>query len=161
VIAMSLRMVIPLLLALAAPVSANPSAKIVDLAWLEGSWEGEGIAGAPAVEVYSGAADGKMVGHFRQLKADGTVMFYELITIEEANGSLSYNLKHFGPDLTGWEEKGEVRRFVLSKMRPGRWEFSGLTYEQTGPDAMTATVVTKEADGKEETLEFRFRRKSR
>jgi hypothetical protein len=160
-IAMSLRTFIPLLLLLATPISANPKAKIADLEWLEGSWEGEGINGAPAVEVYSGAADGKMVGHFRQLNADGTVMFYELIMIEETNGSLSYNLKHFGADLTGWEEKGEVRRFALSNMRPGRWEFSGLTYEQTGPDAMTATVVTKEANDKEETLEFRFRRKSR
>jgi hypothetical protein len=54
-----------------------------------------------------------------------------------------------------------VRRFALSKLRPGRWEFSGLTYEQTGPETMTATVVSKDMNGKEEILEFRFRRKSR
>jgi Domain of unknown function (DUF6265) len=83
-----LRKIVPLLLLSASPISANPPSRIAELAWLEGSWEGDGVNGAPATEVYSGAADGKMVGHFRQLKADGTVMFYELITIEEANGSL-------------------------------------------------------------------------
>jgi hypothetical protein len=150
-----------LVLALAVPASANPPAKIADLAWLEGSWEGEGIGGAPAIEVYSKAADGSMVGHFRQMKADGKVMFYELITIEETGGSLSYNLKHFNADLTGWEEKGEVRRFALSARHQNRWEFSGLTYERTGRNAMTAEVVSKGKDGSEETLQFRFRRKSR
>jgi hypothetical protein len=148
-------------LALAAPVSSNPPAKIADLAWLEGSWEGEGIGGAPAIEVYSRAADGKMVGHFRQLTVGGKVMFYELITIEETGGSLSYNLKHFNADLTGWEEKGDVRRFPLAAVRPDRWEFSGLIYERTGRNAMTAQLVSKGADGKAETLQFRFRRKSR
>jgi hypothetical protein len=158
---MSLMKTALLALALAAPVSPNPPAKIADLGWLEGSWEGEGIGGAPAVEVYSRAADGKIVGHFRQLTAGGKVMFYELITIEEAGGSLSYNVKHFNADLTGWEEKGEVRRFPLSAVRPDRWEFSGLTYERTGRNAMTAQVVSKDSEGKEEYLQFRFRRKSR
>jgi Domain of unknown function (DUF6265) len=147
------------LLTLTASATASPPSTISDLAWLEGSWEGQGIGGAPAIEVYSKAADGKMVGHFRQLTADGKVMFYELITIEETGGSLSYNLKHFGPDLTGWEEKSEVRRFALSAISAQRWEFSGMTYERTGPNSMIARVVAMDASGKAETLEFRFARK--
>ncbi len=145
----------------AAPIAAGPPAKISELSWLEGSWEGKGIKDAPAVEVYSRAADGKMLGHFRQLNADGTVMFYELITIEEADGSLSYNVKHFNADLTGWEEKSEARRFPLSASRAGHWEFSGVTYERTGRNSMTASVKSKGANGTQEILRFRFRRKSR
>jgi Domain of unknown function (DUF6265) len=154
-------MMIALLLAFASPALAGSPTKISDLAWLEGSWEGRGIDGAPVVEVYSRAADGAMIGHFRQLKADGKAMFFELITIAESEGSLSYNVKHFNPDLTGWEEKNEVRRFPLSAKRQERWEFSGVTYERTGKNTMTASVVTNGPDGKAQTLAFRFRRASR
>jgi Domain of unknown function (DUF6265) len=149
-----------LAIALLAPATAlaAPAATLADLAWLQGSWEGEGIAGAPALEAYAPAAGGQMVGHFRQMKADGTVMFYEIITIVEQDGSLAYRLKHFNPDLTGWEEKNEVEAFALTEKSPDRFDFSGLAYERTGPDTMTATVEIEEK-GKRDTLVFRFRRK--
>ena len=92
----------------AALAVTSPPATLADLSWLAGSWEGEGIDGAPALEAYASPAGGQMVGHFRQLNRDGSVMFYELITIVEEGGSLSYRLKHFNPDLTGWEEKDKV-----------------------------------------------------
>lgn len=145
---------------LAIPMAqAAPPASLGDLAWLQGSWEGEGIGGAPALEAYSPATGGQMVGHFRQMKADGTVMFYELITIVEEGGSLAYRLKHFNPDLTCWEEKGEVEAFPLTARAGDRFDFSGLVYERTGKDSMTATVVIEGDGGKQETLVFRFRRK--
>ncbi|MFY7837932.1 MAG: DUF6265 family protein [Novosphingobium sp.] len=136
-----------------------PPASLGDLAWLQGSWEGEGIGGAPALEAYAPAAGGQMVGHFRQMKADGSVMFYELITIVEEGGSLAYRLKHFNPDLTGWEEKDKVPSFPLTARAGDRFDFSGLVYERTGKDSMTATVVIDGDEGKKETLVFRFRRK--
>ncbi|MBB3860561.1 hypothetical protein GGQ88_001827 [Novosphingobium hassiacum] len=138
---------------------AAPAATLADLSWLQGSWEGEGIEGAPALEAYASAAGGQMVGHFRQLNKDGSVMFYELITIVEQGGSLAYRLKHFNADLTGWEAKDEVEAFPLTARGNGRWDFSGLVYERSGPDAMTASVVVNGAGGKQETLVFRFRRK--
>lgn len=158
---MLMRLVFACLVAISTPVLADPPARIADLGWLEGSWEGEGIGGMPAIEVYSRAADGALIGHFRQLNADGSVMFYELITIAEVGGSLSYNVKHFNADLTGWEEKDVVRRFRLSATAPDRWEFSGLTYQRGGADSMSAFVTAHDKDGKEEMLEFRFRRMAR
>lgn len=143
----------------APPALAGPLARLADLAWLTGQWEGEGIGGGAAVEVYSPAAGGQLPGHFRQLNADGSVMFYELVTIAEREGSLVYRLRHFNPDLTAWEEKGEVREFPLTAVSPGRWTFSGLTYQRTGRDRMIASVVVHGTDGKEETLVFRYRRK--
>jgi hypothetical protein len=132
---------------------------VTDFAWLEGSWEGPGIDGAPAVEVYSAPAGGQIVGHFRQLKPDGTVMFYELITIDASNGQLRYRLKHFNPDLTGWEEKGEVTEFPLSAHTGNRWEFSGLTLERERRDRMTMTVVISDDNGGQQTLKFQYRKK--
>lgn len=142
------------------PITAHaaPPATLADVAWLEGSWEGEGIEGAPALEAYAPAAGGQMVGHFRQLNKDGTVMFYELITIVEEGGSLTYRLKHFNADLTGWEEKDKVTSFPLTERKGDRLDFSGLVYERTGKNTMTASVTVKEG-GKTETLTFRFRRK--
>lgn len=139
-------------------LAGSPPARLADLSWLTGTWQGEGIEGAPALEAYAVAAGGQMVGHFRQLNKDGTVMFYELITIVEEHGSLAYRLKHFNADLTGWEEKDKVVTFPLTSATKGRWDFSGLVYERTGPDAVTATVMVHGDNGKEETLVFRFRR---
>jgi hypothetical protein len=141
-----------------ATVTAAPAARLSDIAWLQGAWEGEGIEGAPALEAYAPAAGGQMVGHFRQSNKDGTVMFYELITIVEEGGSLSYRLKHFNADLTGWEEKDKVVSFPLTERKGDRFDFSGLVYERTGKDTMTASVKVNEG-GKTETLVFRFRRK--
>jgi hypothetical protein len=140
---------------------AAPVASLKDLSWLAGSWEGDGIEGAPALEAYAPAAGGQMVGHFRQLNKDGSVMFYEIITIVEQEGSLAYRLKHFNADLTGWEEKDKVTVFPLTTAAGNRWDFSGLVYECTGRDSMTASVKVHGDGGKEETLVFRFRRKGR
>ncbi|SMC86361.1 DUF6265 family protein [Novosphingobium sp. B1] len=145
-------------LSVPAMVSAAPAARLSDIAWLQGSWEGDGIEGAPALEAYAPPAGGQMVGHFRQLNKDGTVMFYELITIVEESGSLSYRLKHFNADLTGWEEKEKVVSFPLTARKGDSFDFSGLVYERTGKNTMTASVKVNEG-GKTETLVFRFRRK--
>lgn len=144
------------LIGLGSPLSAQ---KLADLGWLEGSWEGPGIDGAPATEVYSGVAGGHIVGHFRQLKPDGSVMFYELVTIDEKDGQLRYRLKHFDRDLTGWETQAEVKEFILTSAIATQWIFSGLSYERTGRNRMTACVISRRPDGSEEKLEFRFRRK--
>jgi Domain of unknown function (DUF6265) len=141
------------------PAMAQPTVDLTDLAWLEGSWEGPGLDGAPAVEVYSRSAGGQMIGHFRQLKPDGSIMFYELITIGKQNGTLTYALKHFNPDLTGWEERDMVRRFPLSSATGKQWEFSGIVYERTGPDSMAVTVAVDNEGGAKDKLVFQFQRK--
>jgi hypothetical protein len=154
----------PAILLAAAPASpetkaAQTGAAVADLAWLVGAWEGQGIGGAPAVEVYSPAAGGQIVGHFRQLNPNGSVMFYELVTIGVRDGVLTYALKHFNADLTGWEDSKTVQKFPLKTATAVRWDFSGIVYERTGPDSMTASVAIKEADGRTGTLTFRFKRK--
>lgn len=155
-----LRRILVFIAVLSAPAMATaaPAARLSDIAWLQGSWEGDGIEGAPALEAYAPPAGGQMVGHFRQLNKDGSVMFYELITIVEEGGSLAYRLKHFNADLTGWEERDKVVSFPLTDRKGDRLDFSGLVYERTGKNTMTASVKVNEG-GKTETLVFSFRRK--
>lgn len=143
----------------ARPGMPSPRASISDLKWLEGTWEGKGIAGADAVEVYSTAKGGQMVGHFRQLNPDGTIFFYELMTITEKDGTLHYRLKHFNADLTGWEEKEVVRDFPLVAVDKDTWYFDDLTLKRDGENGMIAGVRVQKKDGATMELSFHYIRK--
>lgn len=142
----------------ARPGVPSPKASISDLNWLEGTWEGKGIA-ADAVEVYSTARDGQMVGHFRQLNPDGTIFFYELMAITEKGGTLHYRLKHFNADLTGWEEKDVVRDFPLVAVEKDTWYFDDLTLKRDGANGMIAGVRVQKKDGTTMELSFHYTRK--
>jgi hypothetical protein len=149
----------------AQPGVAAPRATLKDAAWLEGAWLGEGLGGE-AEEVWSGARGGAMVGHFRSVSspADGSVVrFYELMTIVESNGSLVLRLKHFNPDLSGWEEKDRTVDFPLVALGSEGDQalyFAGLTYRRHG-DGIVAWVAIQGRDGvREEGFTFRRRRSS-
>lgn len=138
------------------PGSPPPAARIDDLAWLTGTWAGEGLGGQ-AIEVYSGPAGGQMVGHFRQADKGG-IRFYELVSIAENNGTLTYRIKHFNPDLTGWEEKAQVVSFPLVAVEPDVWFFDGLTLRRTGPDTMVETVRISDKGEPDREATFTYRR---
>jgi hypothetical protein len=129
----------------AIPGAPPPPARIADLAWLTGIWEGQGISG-PARGVYLQPMGGQIAGHFTQARGDG-IWFYELITIVEENGSLAYRLRHFNADLTGWEERDVVRSFPLVAVENGAWYFDGLTIRRDGPDGMVGAVMIAGSNG--------------
>jgi hypothetical protein len=59
-----------------------------------------------------------MVGPYRGLKTDGSPVFNELLLLREEKGSLMVRLKHFDPDLIGWEEKdGSTREATFTYRR--------------------------------------------
>ena len=138
------------------PGAASPPAKLEDLAWLHGHWEGPGITG-PATEVYSAPAGGQIVGHFRQLR-DGRIWFFEIMAIAQVGSSLEYRLKHFNEDLTGWEEKGTVLTFPLVAVEHDAWYFDGLTIKRDGPDGMIGAVRIGNKDGSSREAVFKYRR---
>jgi hypothetical protein len=141
----------------AVPGAQPPAAKVADLAWLAGTWEGEGISGG-AREVYFPPAAGQIAGHFTQMRGDA-VWFYEILSIAEVGGSLEYRLKHFNADLTGWEEKAEVQRFPLVAVTGTTWYFDGLTLRRDGPNRMVAAVRVETKDGKPKEYVFRYTRR--
>ena len=87
-----------------------------------------------------------MMGMFRLVR-DGKVSFYEMLTIAETDGSLTMRLKHFHPDMKGWEQKDEVREFRLVRAdEKGAW-FEGMTLQRDGSDRIVAVVAIRAKDG--------------
>ena len=138
------------------PGTVPGKATLSDVAWLVGQWRGEGLGGV-AEEVWSPPAGGAMMGMFRMVR-DGKVWFYELISISESGGSLTLRLKHFHPDMKGWEEKDDVREFRLVRAdAKGAW-FDGMTLLREGVDRMIATVAIKAKDGSLREGKLQYRR---
>ena len=120
----------------------GPRATLADLAWFEGEWAGPGLGGQ-CEEVWSGPAGGAMMGMFRLLK-DGKPVFYEFLTLVEQDGSLALKLKHFNPDLTGWEEKADFVTFRLLELTPAEARFDGLTFRRLGDDRMQIFLALRD-----------------
>lgn len=141
-----------------------PRADIGQVAWLVGRWTGEGVGGAPAHESWLPPVGGTMVGTFVQENADGTIMFTEHMYLMEEEGSLVVKLKHFEPDLTGWEDKEGMVTFRLLSAEPCAAYFQALTYRCTtaeeGEGGLVVAVRMK-SDGPDfQELGFSFRRMS-
>lgn len=130
-------------LRLDAPEKA-PAASIEDLAWLTGRWLGEGFGGT-LEETWNPPMGGSMVATFRMI-AEGKTSFYEICLLSAEANSLVYKVKHFNPDLTGWEEKGDYISFPLVKIEPNTVYFHGLTMILDG-NTCTHYLAMKQKDG--------------
>lgn len=139
-----------------APGAKSPAATIDDVAWLSGRWEGEFLGGA-IDEVWSTPAGGSMMGHFRLVR-DGKPVFYEIMTLLEANGSVEMRLKHVNPDMTGWEEKNDFVTFRLVRHAPDALFFDGLTFRRIDENRVDGFIALRDrATGvvREEKLVYR------
>lgn len=134
----------------------SPQAKIGDISWLQGYWQGE-IWGGQAEEIWSAPLAGSMMASFK-FAADEQVNFYEIITLFEQNNSLVLRLKHFSADLKGWEEKDQYMEFKLVKLEKNIAYFDGYTYQLVSPDELHVFVVIDD-DGKKQETKFAFKRK--
>ena len=156
-----------LLLALAAPAAgqqtrtadpgaASPAAQLTDLSWMEGTWESEGFGGK-LNETYSAPAGGQMPGHFRMV-ADGKPGFYELVMLAQIGPTVEYRVRHFNPDMTGWEEKDKFVRFPLVAVEKDAWYFDGYTLKRTGPDTSLHIIRVKRTGGEPSEVVLSYRR---
>lgn len=134
----------------------SEKATIADAAWLAGNWRGTGLGGF-SEETWSPAEGGVMVGTYRLLK-DGKPVFYEMMWLLETEGTLILRLKHFNPDLTGWEEKDKSVDFKFIKKDGKRLYFSGLTFEQVAKDELNIFLALRQPDGsfKEEAFKMKL-----
>ncbi|MEM9619454.1 MAG: DUF6265 family protein [Pseudomonadota bacterium] len=125
---------------------------IEQLGWLTGYWEGEGLGGK-AVEMVAPAEGGQMMGAFRHDNADGGPNFYEFYLFAEIEDSLVLRIKHFTPDLIGWEEKAEFVEFPLVAVEKDAVYFDGVSFVLTGEGKMQSAV---KIDG-QGVFQFRYR----
>lgn len=135
---------------------AGEKATLADAAWLAGSWRGTGLGGF-SEETWSQPEGGVMVGTYRLLK-DGKPVFYEMMWLLETEGTLILRLKHFNPDLTGWEEKDKSVDFKFVKKDGERLYFSGLTFEQAAKDELNIYLALRQSDGNLKEEVFKMKR---
>jgi hypothetical protein len=140
-----------------APEGPGPKATLADMRWLVGHWKGTGLGGV-SEEMWSEPAGGAMMGMYRLITKDAAtrdaVTFYEFLTLVEEEGSLALKLKHFNPDLTGWEEKDTFVTFRLAKLTPNEAWFGGLTFRRVAADRLEVFLALRGRDGgvREETF---------
>ena len=133
--------------------TARPKATIEDIAWLAGHWTGNALGGV-SEEIWSPPHANAMMGSYRLIKNDTLIIFYEIVTITEDGPSLTLKLKHFNKDLTGWEEKNEVREFKLVKKEKNKLWFEGMTFELIDENSFQVYLAIQKKDG--DVIEERF-----
>jgi hypothetical protein len=135
---------------------ASEKATIADAAWLAGSWRGTGLGGF-SEETWSQPEGGIMVGTYRLVK-DGKPVFYEMMWLLEIEGTIILRLKHFSPELVGWEEKDKSVDFKFVKKDGKRIYFSGLTFEQASNYELNIYLALRQRDDSLKEEVFRMRR---
>lgn len=126
------------------PAEVLPENKfdIEDFSWLVGSWTGDGFGGT-SHETWAEPVNGVMMGMYRHINADGELNFYEFLLLDE-NG---LRLKHFNPDLTGWEEKDDMLTFEMISYSKDKIELKGLTFEKKSDTEMTISLKMRRSNG--------------
>jgi hypothetical protein len=126
----------------------------ISIGWLASgrvlAWAGD------CEEVWLPAADGHMIGTFRFWN-EGKLVFSEFMNLVQEGESVSLKLKHFNPDLSGWEEKEKWTTFKLIEIGDNIAWFHGITYERKGDELVIHLALTEKGERRIE--EFLFKRK--
>lgn len=135
----------------------DPDAAAPDLSkltWLEGCWEGSGF-GKRVEECWMSAPDGRLTGMFQMIDDDGKQTMSEIFVLDHFEGGPAIRLKHFHPDLTGWEDQDEFIVFPLRETGPDFARFDGLTYRlDEGGRLIVELVVSMGGEPSLQRLEF-------
>ncbi|MFY0651393.1 MAG: hypothetical protein JXQ96_05140 [Cyclobacteriaceae bacterium] len=136
--------------------SDQTESKLSEFSWLAGSWIGDGFGGI-SEEMWSEPTVGSIIGTYKHYN-DGKVVFYEFMAITEVEGKISLKLKHFNPDITGWEEKDDFVEFPFVQSSKNKIEFKGLVYELMSENEMEVRLKMRRK-GEIVTEVFHFKRK--
>lgn len=130
-------------------------ARIEAAAWLAGRWVGTGFGGEME-ETWAPPIGGQMVGHFRYWR-DGEPQFYEFMMLDVVEGGVRMRVKHFNPDMVGWEDKDGWHTFEPVSVGPEALLFNGLEIRREGADRVVMTIRLRRGDVVEEEV-LRFQR---
>lgn len=138
------------------PLEQNTVPRLEQVKWISGDWKGEAFGGQTE-ENWSEPSGGSMMATFKLIDKD-TVVFYEIIIIREIENTLILQLKHFGNDLKGWEEKDETIDFPLKEITPNKVVFKGMTFKKISDHEMNVYVDIKQKDGSIENVKFTYKK---
>ena len=136
----------------AAPVPATLAA----VAWLVGYWIGAMPEG-PVEQIFLPAAVGQMPSFVRATDADG-ILFYEISNIVARDGTIFLRLRHFTPELVGWEDGSGPSERPLVAREAGNLYFDRASFVRTGADSYTVYFLNMDGEREGETLVVPFRR---
>ena len=128
------------------------------MSWLAGHWQGEAFGGQ-CEEVWTTPEGPSMMGMFKLIKGN-EIVFYELMTISEVNGSLQLQLRHFNADLSAWEGKAEQLIFPLDHLEDRKATFGKLNLERVDDQNLRITLLEKDQSGKEKPMIFNYKLKA-
>lgn len=130
-----------------------PCADIADLGWLEGCWAGAGF-GMAVEECWMSAPDGRLTGVFQAIGPDGSQIFSEIFVLDEFEDGPAIRLKHFNPDMTGWEAQDDFVTFALIETGADFARFEGLQYRLVDGRMIVELMVGQGGQARSERLEF-------
>ena len=133
----------------------SPKANLSQVSWIAGHWKGEAFGGITE-EIWSPPLGDSMMFSFK-LVNDGKVIFYELGGIRQVDDTLIFQLKHFGNDFKGWEEKDETIDAKLIKIDNNRAYFDQFTFERISETEINIYVVIEE-NGQIEEVKFNYKK---
>ncbi len=134
------------------------TAELKEFDWLVGRWIGEGLGGQ-CEEVFLPVWNDTLFGSFRYAK-EGKLAFSEFFSLVKTEEGVILKLKHFHPDMVGWEEKDKMVNFPLIKVEKNAAYFGGLTYLRNDQGELKVWVAMKGQDGKVSEVELNLRRAS-
>ncbi|MEO8773349.1 MAG: DUF6265 family protein [Gelidibacter sp.] len=154
-----MKYLILLILLVQIPCSAQSerlAPKLENIKWISGNWKGEAFGGQTE-ENWSEPSGGSMMATFKLIDND-KVVFYEIEIIREVENTLILQLKHFGSDLKGWEEKDQTVDFPLKEITATKVIFEGMTFEKISSNEMNIYVDIKQENGRIETVKFNYKK---
>lgn len=116
---------------------AGPPAKVDQLAWMTGTWAAEMAPGTVLEENWVAGSAGSIGALVRMTGADGINM-WEMITIEERDGSLVMSLQQWNK---GFEPRADVQRFELDAIGE-----SSVNFKATSPGSVGALGYSRNGD---------------
>jgi hypothetical protein len=139
-----------------APGQASPAATLADAQWLVGHWIGDMPEG-PVEQVFLAPVARQMPSFVRAIGREG-ILFYEISNLVESEGSLRFRLRHFTPELVGWEDAGGAIERRLIAIENGNLYFDRISLIRSGPDSYIVYFLNMAGDEERETITVPFRR---
>jgi len=147
----------------AAPKTPPVSAKLTDVAWIQGHWSTK-FDENELHEIWSPPSGDCMMASFCWIKS-GKVWMYEFMTMVEEDGSVVLRFKHFSRALHGWEEKDVALTLALVELDENLAAFKNVTdsgptwliFQRVSPTRLTV-AVNSEREGGEGSFEIKYER---
>jgi Domain of unknown function (DUF6265) len=142
---------------------ATRAQSLDSLAWLDGRWRGK-WGPRIAEQIWTSPEAGLMLGGFRVIEDDKTLLI-ELFTLTQEPNGIALRFRHFTPELVPWEksaatlltlEMDDSRRFVFVNRANGQPKRSIIT--RIDQDTYTWRSEIVPASGAMQVVEITFHR---